>query len=39
MGGLIAANILPWIYIGFIVFRKDHRGPHDLIAKTIVALK
>lgn len=36
MVGLIIANLLPWIYVGFIVFRKDHRAPHDLIAKTLV---
>ena len=36
MTGLIIANILPWVYIGFIVFRKDHRGPHDLLTQTVV---
>ena len=32
---LIAAAVLPVFWIGFL-FRKDHRGLHDLIAKTIV---
>jgi uncharacterized RDD family membrane protein YckC len=36
MVGLSIANILPLIYLGFIIFRKDHRGPHDLAAKTLV---
>lgn len=39
MIGLSVANILPLIYVGYIVFRKDHRGPHDLVAKTIVTPK
>jgi uncharacterized RDD family membrane protein YckC len=34
--GLIIANIIPLIYIALVVFRSDHRGPHDLVAKTIV---
>jgi uncharacterized RDD family membrane protein YckC len=37
MAGLSMANILPLIYLGFVIFRKDHRGPHDLAAQTIVS--
>lgn len=36
MAGLILANILPMIYIGTVIIRKDHRGPHDLVANTLV---
>lgn len=36
MVGLTIANLLPLIYVGMIIFRKDHRGPHDLVAKTLV---
>lgn len=36
MIGLYAANILPWVYVLIVFVRKDHRGPHDLIAKTLV---
>lgn len=32
---LIIIDILPFLWIGFL-FRKDHRGLHDLIAKTVV---
>ncbi len=32
---MIIVDILPFIWIGFL-FRKDHRGIHDLIAKTVV---
>lgn len=35
---MIIVNILPLIWIGFL-FRKDHRGIHDLIAKTVVIEK
>jgi uncharacterized RDD family membrane protein YckC len=34
--GLIMANIIPLMYLALIVFRKDHRGPHELISQTIV---
>ena len=34
--GLIIANIIPIIYVYFVLFGKDHRGPHDLISGTIV---
>lgn len=34
--GLIVANIIPLVYVCFILFRKDHRGPHDLVSGTIV---
>jgi uncharacterized RDD family membrane protein YckC len=34
--GLVTANIIPIIYIYFVLFGKDHRGPHDLISGTIV---
>jgi uncharacterized RDD family membrane protein YckC len=36
MSGLYIANILPLLYILTILLRKDHAGPHDLAAKTIV---
>jgi uncharacterized RDD family membrane protein YckC len=32
---MICVDILPFIWIAFLL-RKDHRGIHDLIAKTIV---
>lgn len=32
---MIAVDVLPFVWIGFL-FRKDHRGIHDLIAKTVV---
>ncbi|EAD5705313.1 RDD family protein [Listeria innocua] len=32
---MIVVDILPFVWIGFL-FRKDHRGIHDLIAKTVV---
>lgn len=32
---MIIVDILPFVWIGFL-FRKDHRGIHDLIAKTVV---
>jgi uncharacterized RDD family membrane protein YckC len=34
--GLVIANIIPIIYVYFVLFGKDHRGPHDLISGTIV---
>jgi len=33
---LVLANILPLVYIAYVVFRRDHRAPHDMFAKTIV---
>ena len=36
MVGLAIANILPIAYLGLVIFRKDHRGPHDLMARTLV---
>lgn len=33
---LIIADILPFVWIAVIVFRKDHRGIHDLLSKTVV---
>ena len=32
---MIIVDVLPFVWIGFL-FRKDHRGIHDLIAKTVV---
>lgn len=32
---MIVTNILPVIWFAFL-FRKDHRGLHDLLAKTVV---
>jgi uncharacterized RDD family membrane protein YckC len=37
--GLIIANIIPLVYLALIVFRKDHRGPHELVSRTIVVDK
>jgi uncharacterized RDD family membrane protein YckC len=34
--GLILANIIPLVYLAMIVLRKDHRGPHELVSRTIV---
>lgn len=36
--GLIIANIIPIVYICIVLLRKDHRGPHDLAAGTIVVM-
>jgi uncharacterized RDD family membrane protein YckC len=33
---LIVANIIPLVYVCFVLFRRDHRGPHDLVSGTIV---
>lgn len=33
---LVIADMLPMVWIAVIVFRKDHRGIHDFIAKTVV---
>lgn len=33
---LIIADVLPFIWIATVVLRKDHRGIHDLLAKTVV---
>lgn len=33
-----AANLLPFIYIAFVAFQKDKRGPHDLFAGTQVVV-
>jgi len=33
----IMADILPFVWIAIVTFRKDHRGIHDLLAKTVVA--
>jgi uncharacterized RDD family membrane protein YckC len=32
---MVIIDVLPFIWIGFS-FRKDHRGIHDLVAKTVV---
>lgn len=32
---MILVEVLPFVWIGFL-FRKDHRGIHDLIARTVV---
>lgn len=34
----IAANLLPFVYIAFVAFQKDRRGPHDLFAGTRVVV-
>jgi uncharacterized RDD family membrane protein YckC len=36
MVGLYAANIIPLVYLMTVIARKDHAGPHDLLAGTIV---
>lgn len=38
MIGLIIANIIPLAYVITILCRKDRRGPHDLVAGTLVAI-
>ncbi|MFK3677334.1 RDD family protein [Microbacterium sp. NPDC090218] len=35
---LIVADVLPFVYVGFVLFQTDRRGPHDLIAGTRVIL-
>jgi len=32
----IVTDLLPFLYIGVVVLRKDHRGLPDLISKTVV---
>jgi uncharacterized RDD family membrane protein YckC len=39
MFGLLLANIIPFIYLFLVLFRKDHSGPHDLIAQTFVTTR
>jgi uncharacterized RDD family membrane protein YckC len=34
--GLVLANALPLLYIGMVLFQKDGRGPHDLVARSRV---
>jgi uncharacterized RDD family membrane protein YckC len=34
--GMVVANVLPLLYIGMVLFQKDRRGPHDLIAGSKV---
>lgn len=33
---LAVADLLPLVYLAFVVFQRDRRGPHDLIAGTRV---
>jgi uncharacterized RDD family membrane protein YckC len=33
---VVAADLLPFVYIAFVSFQKDKRGPHDLFAGTRV---
>lgn len=35
-GLLLLANVLPIIYVAWVVVRRDHRGPHDFAAQTAV---
>jgi uncharacterized RDD family membrane protein YckC len=37
--GLIIANIIPVVYVCFVVIRKDHRAPHDIVSGTHVVTK
>lgn len=39
MALFVAANALPLLYVGTIILRKDHRGPHDLLAGTLVGVR
>lgn len=39
MGMMVAANILPVVWLMVVLCRKDHRGLHDLAAKTQVISK
>ncbi|QIM19176.1 RDD family protein [Leucobacter coleopterorum] len=34
----VAANLIPFVYIAFVAFQKDRRGPHDLVAGTRVVV-
>lgn len=36
MSMFIFANMLPFVWIAVVIFRKDHRGIHDLFSKTVV---
>ncbi|WP_094770199.1 RDD family protein [Microbacterium gorillae] len=35
---VVAADLIPLVYIAFVAFQKDRRGPHDLIAGTRVVV-
>jgi uncharacterized RDD family membrane protein YckC len=37
--GLFVANVLPLAYLVTVLLRKDHAGPHDLAAKTLVTAR
>jgi len=39
LAGLCMANAFPLLYILTVLIRKDHRGPHDLAACTIVTAR
>lgn len=34
--GMVVANVLPILYIVMVLFQRDGRGPHDLIARSRV---
>lgn len=34
--GLILADVIPLVYVGFVLFNRERRGPHDLAAGTRV---
>ena len=36
LAGLIAADVLPVVYVLVVAFQRDRRGPHDLAAGTRV---
>lgn len=36
MVGLILADVIPLVYVGFVLFHRERRGPHDLAAGTRV---
>lgn len=36
LAGLIVADLLPLVYVAFVLFQRDRRGPHDLAAGTRV---
>lgn len=38
IAGLVAANVLPLVYVGTVLLGKYRRAPHDLIAKTVVVV-
>lgn len=34
--GMVLANVLPILYVATVLFQRDRRGPHDLVARSKV---